>query len=76
MGRAKRGTIFEEKSGIGLAGGAQLIEMPSGHVLAQDFDGFGTLTFGSAHGGLGDLYIDELSLDEPTTFERVHRFNP
>ena len=60
----------------GLAGGAQLIEVLSSHVLTEGFGGFGTLTLGSVHSGLGDLHIDDLGFDEATAFERVHIDQP
>ncbi len=67
--------LEEERISIS-AGSAQLIEVLGSHVLAKGFDGFGTLTLGSVHGGLGDFHIDDLGFDEPTAFERIHIGNP
>ncbi|GFE83967.1 hypothetical protein GCM10011487_59670 [Steroidobacter agaridevorans] len=61
---------------MALAGGAELIEVLGGHVLAKDFRGFGSLTLGGVHGGLGDFHIDDLGFDEPTAFERIHCWQP
>jgi hypothetical protein len=59
-----------------LAGGAQLIEMLSSHVLAKGFSCFGSLTLGRVYSGLRHFDIDDLGFGEPTAFESVHALQP
>ena len=59
-----------------LAGGPQLIEVPGSHVLANRLDRLASLALGSAHGGFGHFHIDDLGLDEPAAFERIHVVQP